>query len=847
MKKWFKRGLFALVFFIIVALIGAAVFLLTFDPNAYKTKVEQLVYERYQRHLTIDGDIELSLFPRIGLAVEQVSLSDHESDTVFAAVDSARFAVAVWPLLWDKLVVDHVALSGAKIWLKRDDQGEFNFTDLLQRESDSVVNSRRFSPLSSAQADTALVLHPTKQTEFQIDIAGLDLKSGELHISDEKSQTQMRVLDVELSTGRMTFGQPFDVIFKGALQGDQPVADAILEGQAVMQLEPHLKRYVAQRFNLSLNGSVGPYKATNAVIRGGLELLTLTKDLKAQNIEISTQGSWQDPHRSLNKINFSLQMAQLNLKQNLSLITEKLQLRANATVATTGQTEHKLELAIDVPRLNLEPDLVQAEPMAVSFKQSQDAAIFGINGRLKGLSGTLQQIDLEQAQVDIVGKNDQVAWKIATTTAAQWNSDVRSLQLSNTEMNLHLEDDRLEPNPANANLTGQATWWWADKKGDFTGLWQSANTHATFSSVLRYQDGWHVGAQIEAQDVDLRPWLPLAKNGSTVTPKTVTAKNPNLKTPMLFEQINWLTVEVDLALNAKQVLLPNYELQQVQIKAQQKDQQIQLNSFDAQWFGAQFSATGSWQPLTAQTRFKAQIKKANLADLSKAMSGKNWVSGQADIHVDLHTQGRTALAQRANLTGEVALKAKNTQVMGWDFWQHLSSSNEAVRNVFAGQVQAPNERYDAKQSTTFNQLEAKLEFTQGQGQLKQLKGQAEGMTIQAEPHSYVDLVNKQIDLDLRFDLQKKSIPEPYAFLSSYAEHPLFVWLSGSWSAPYYRLQWQRLAHSSVKEAIDHGLLSLLGRADLGALLLQQSQPTKATAPEGAAKAISNTLKDLLKK
>ncbi len=84
MKKWFKRGIFAIVTFVIVALVGAAVFLLTFDPNAYKEKVEQLVYERYQRALRIDGEIELSLFPRIGLSVADVSLSHRNSPESFA-------------------------------------------------------------------------------------------------------------------------------------------------------------------------------------------------------------------------------------------------------------------------------------------------------------------------------------------------------------------------------------------------------------------------------------------------------------------------------------------------------------------------------------------------------------------------------------------------------------------------------------------------------------------------------------------------------------------------------------------------------------------------------------------
>src|SRR3546814_19437203 len=50
--------------------LGIAIFLLTFDPNAYKSKLESIVYNRYHRTLAIKGDLELSLFPRIGLSVQ---------------------------------------------------------------------------------------------------------------------------------------------------------------------------------------------------------------------------------------------------------------------------------------------------------------------------------------------------------------------------------------------------------------------------------------------------------------------------------------------------------------------------------------------------------------------------------------------------------------------------------------------------------------------------------------------------------------------------------------------------------------------------------------------------------
>ena len=72
MKNWIKRILIGLVVVVVVAVVGLAIFLLTFDPNSYKYKLAELVQDRYQRTLTIDGDIELSLFPRLGLSLQDV-------------------------------------------------------------------------------------------------------------------------------------------------------------------------------------------------------------------------------------------------------------------------------------------------------------------------------------------------------------------------------------------------------------------------------------------------------------------------------------------------------------------------------------------------------------------------------------------------------------------------------------------------------------------------------------------------------------------------------------------------------------------------------------------------------
>src|SRR5690606_38160466 len=119
-----------------------------------------------------------------------------DSTDTFASIDSARFAVAIWPLMFNRLVVDHVAVSGFKAWVIRDEHGRFNFRDLtrspiatgltgpaLAVASTAVSNTaatasasggEKSGPLAAAFAlPLAAAAEQTERTDLQIDIAGL--------------------------------------------------------------------------------------------------------------------------------------------------------------------------------------------------------------------------------------------------------------------------------------------------------------------------------------------------------------------------------------------------------------------------------------------------------------------------------------------------------------------------------------------------------------------------------------------------------------------------------------------------------------------------------------------------
>ena len=108
MNKYIKYALYGVGGFVLLIALIAAYFAATFNPNDYKDDVIKLVQDKKQRTLTINGDISLSFWPKIGANLGKVAISEHQSNTEFASVNSVKVALEVMPLLKKQLVVDTV-------------------------------------------------------------------------------------------------------------------------------------------------------------------------------------------------------------------------------------------------------------------------------------------------------------------------------------------------------------------------------------------------------------------------------------------------------------------------------------------------------------------------------------------------------------------------------------------------------------------------------------------------------------------------------------------------------------------------------------------------------------------
>src|SRR5689334_10236857 len=132
--KAIKISLYVIAGLVVLLVLGAVVFVMTFNPNRYKGQIEQLVKERTGRTLTLAGDLQVALWPALGAKVNGVTLSERGSAEQFVSLDSAHASVALLPLLHGSVVVDGIRVSGLKARVIKEKDGRFNFSDLTQAQ-----------------------------------------------------------------------------------------------------------------------------------------------------------------------------------------------------------------------------------------------------------------------------------------------------------------------------------------------------------------------------------------------------------------------------------------------------------------------------------------------------------------------------------------------------------------------------------------------------------------------------------------------------------------------------------------------------------------------------------------
>lgn len=861
MKVWFKRGLFSLVVLAIVTVVGGAIFLLTFNPNSYKQKLADIVQQKYQRTLKIDGDIELSLFPRIGLSVQGLSLSDRNSEDPFASLESARFAVALWPLINNRLVVDHVAVTGFKAWIVRDEEGKLNFDDLLQAPPAGPqlpVARSGVSLLPAAQAAEAPQEKPVEpapeslpvpeliakrsgsETDFQIDIAGLSLKGGEIHYFSKRSNVIGRLLQLEVNTGRMTFGQPFDVAFKSRLSGDYPVADGVLEGQGQLSLDPASKSYSAQKLSLSFVGDLDELQAQSLTVKGNVAYKSAQRQFSATNLDTQLQGQWLGTY-PVSDLNATLSTPKMQIDSVSDLVSfEKLALRVR------GKNEDQnLDLALDVPRIQVSPAQAEGSPVVASLKVS-GPRVLGLGLTLQGLSGNSEELLFEQAKLDGAIKQGSRVAQLKASSPMQWQPSNEWLRLPEIQANIRVEDEADAGSRFEMPVTGQADL--NKGKQHYSAQLSSSTEQAQGSLDVTLQDkgkGPLLDAVLKADKLDLDElrsifWVtapevvpatepepqaeapeaaaeqePAAEGGEqTEQPKAAEADAapPAEEAPEDTTSYAWLDkITFDLRFEIEKLRSLGVVMDQVKAQVKNQGQLINLSQFNAQAYEGQLQAKAKVEP---GKRFEMGLKlqQMQVGSLLLDAFGNDYLAGKGNVDLNLKAQGNTQEERLNALEGGLTVDLHDGSWRSVDLDQSVRDINEAVRNAFSGQIPLLLPESDPLRRTVLSRLQGSLDIKKGQATFRNLRATTPILTVTTAKGSTLDLVTQHANVTLQARLNHNNLAADERKSFQDLRNVLIpIHISGPWAALSYQIQWKDIASNSIKKALQDGLLDLLSQ------------------------------------
>ncbi|NYT43911.1 AsmA family protein [Alcaligenaceae bacterium] len=874
MKVWLKRVLFSLVVVVIVALVGIAIFLLTFDPNAYKSKLEEVVFDRYQRTLSIKGEIELSLFPRIGLSVENVSLSNRNSSDTFASVDSARFAVAIWPLMFNRLVIDHVAVTGFKAWVTRDQHGQFNFRDLIERRSAGLevlapplaaVSLPNLKPVSSAQAqpvpqDTDALSEPGKTgsddgAELQIDIAGLDLKNGEIHLYDNITGSSARVVKLDVNTGRMTVNQAFDVALKGKLMGDFPVADANIDAQAIVKFNPDEQMYSAQRLNLTVAGMLGPLQARAVSLRGNLAYSAYSEMVSASGLELIVQGD-VGGDTPIEGLDIGLTVPQLKMdRSQAQLKVEKLAYRARGKLP-----DKPFDIAFDAPSLAISPDAAQGEPISGTIKFGEGNDVLAVALGMKGIGGNASKLTFEQLTIDAGLKENARLVQVNMTSPAVWDVFEEKGGLSAMKGDIRIEDaalpggsfqfpfiGSLQADLVQDQLVSEINAVLSGSRLDFrVNATQLKDPKVKFTLAADRLDfntlfpppAPPAAAPPAAKDFQEKPPAPAPKETAPPAAPDKAAQTVNLS----FLQ----SADVHGELAIGELKVQDLEAKKFAANVLAADGKLTISGIKADLYEGQLAGTLTADAQNAFTGDLA-LNNVSLAPFLQAAARERRLEGRGSINLKLASQGNTVPALEAGLTGTVQGKIRDGAIRGIDVAQTLREVNAVVRNMFSGQLPDLVTRFDMDRRTPFSALDVDMAFDHGQGTVKKLNLVAPVLRVTQGTPASVDLVNDQLDVMLNIKVAGDRAARDNAGLAELRNVTVPVRVSGPFDHLGYQVQWKEVGSKAVKEAVQGGLLDLLssqiGKPPAELAPAPGQQPPKK--PVDPVKSIGEALKGLL--
>jgi AsmA protein len=234
-----KKLLYFVIGVVALLMLATIAVSLLIDPNDYRDRIAEEVRRETGRELTIEGDLELSVFPRFGIDIGRTTLGNASGfgDDPFLSFEEARLSVEVMPLIRGQgLKVGAIVLDSFELNLAVAEDGRNNWQDMARH-----ADAEQQPEPDAAEDDPAAV---DASQEVELSVASIDISNAAVRYEDAQVGETYSLTDFNFATGRIGGGDPIDIrssfnfeLQPADLAGDFSIETALLpvDGGAIVR------------------------------------------------------------------------------------------------------------------------------------------------------------------------------------------------------------------------------------------------------------------------------------------------------------------------------------------------------------------------------------------------------------------------------------------------------------------------------------------------------------------------------------------------------------------------------------------------------------------------------------
>ena len=398
----------------LIVIVAAVYFVVTFNANDYKVQISKQVKQQTGRELTL-GDIKPSIFPWIGIELQQIALSNAQGFNESPMVQAERIDVRVelLPLLKQEIHLDTLRLYGLNLNLQKNEQGKTNWDDVLEKQQ---AESAKDNEVKTATDPFDVTDSDSDRGAPLLKVNGIEIKNAQAVWDDAQQGQKITLKELNVISDVVQLGQSIPLKMSANIQLAKPAASLKIETDVAIKYDLTEQTLALNDWSLKLNAGLPDFDIDQLTLNlktnvsGNVEkqvftipILLLDFDAKGNAIpkgdikaNVSTGIELDLLAQRLQLSDFTIQTMGLSLKSQLkvSQLIDDPSVQGRIGITPFNLKNVLSELDISLPKMQSEQalqvasidfdikastDSVSLKPLKITFDKSILAGFISVN------------------------------------------------------------------------------------------------------------------------------------------------------------------------------------------------------------------------------------------------------------------------------------------------------------------------------------------------------------------------------------------------------------------------------------------------------------------------------------